>query len=289
MKASTFLQTYAHARRPEWEAAAVELAKRGELYPVAWVDVPVEGGGKRGVVRVSEDVLSLGEPGDAMRLPLTAGAAQAIANVYGALLPTKKLAIDINQAVRTRVQPVTYWPNPGANLESFAKHSVSIDQQIAALGNPPGLLGGHKKDVVVSNRTGAGKEMIYGWYAAAPLAGISLYTDSKGAKYIQPLSDIHDDGYVDYSHGIRLVYGTMTVDGREMPTASVYADTSLAPLVSDEGAIRQDKLRYGSSSAPGGSAPAGGGTASTLLSSSKGLLRTYLEGLRAEAMQRRSS
>lgn len=241
MKGSDFLRAYAKASRPEWEALVVELARRGELLPISWVEVPVRAssgsGGKTGSVFVSEDVITVGVPGDSFRMPLTASAAQAVADVYGALLPTKKLSMDINQAVRARVQPRPMG-NLGANLESYARHSRTIDEQLLALGSPSGLRGGHKKDLVVTNSKGPGKEAIYGWYATQPVPGVPLYKDAYGAMFVQPLSDVHDDAYVDYSHGIRLVQGNMKVDGQTMKTEDVYRDPSLASLVSDEGPIK---------------------------------------------------
>ena len=45
------------------------------------------------------------------------------------------------------------------------------------------------------------------------------------------------------SHGVRLVAGTMIVDGREMSVQEVLADPELSKLLSDEGAIRQPRYR----------------------------------------------
>ena len=58
---------------------------------------------------------------------------------------------------------------------------------------------------------------------------------------IQPLSTVHENTYADYSHGVRLVSGTMVVDGVERPIAEVLQDPKLAGLVSDEGAIRRPR------------------------------------------------
>lgn len=278
MRASDFLRTYAKASRPEWETAVVDLARSGDLLPVSWVEVLVRGGGKSGSILVSEDVITIGKPGDALRMPLTAGAAQAVADVYGALLPTKKLVMDVNQAVRARVQPRPM-NNLGANLASFAQHSRTIDEQLRALGSPAGLVGGHKKDLVVSNHVRAGREGIYGWYATEPVPGVALYKDAYGAQYIQPLSDVHDDAYVDYSHGIRLVHGNMKIDGVTRRTEDVYRDPSLSVLVSDEGPIREP--RY----APMRSVL----TPSALRDKYTGLADVYVEGFLATfAMSKRS-
>ena len=57
---------------------------------------------------------------------------------------------------------------------------------------------------------------------------------------IQPLSSVHVEWYVDYSHGIRLVSRDVVVDGVRRDLAALLADPVLWPLVSDEGPIRVD-------------------------------------------------
>ena len=54
---------------------------------------------------------------------------------------------------------------------------------------------------------------------------------------IQPLTTVHWDGYVDYSHGVRLVSRRMTVDGKERTVEEVLGDRRLCVLLSDEGPI----------------------------------------------------
>ncbi|HET9751340.1 MAG TPA: hypothetical protein VFP52_00195, partial [Myxococcales bacterium] len=88
------------------------------------------------------------------------------------------------------------------------------------------LTAGHKKDVVVTSQLASkpGKVAIYGWHQA-------------NGTPIQPLSTVHGDFYADYSHGIRLVAGTIVVDGEEQKLEDVYRDPLLCGLVSDEGPL----------------------------------------------------
>ena len=65
---------------------------------------------------------------------------------------------------------------------------------------------------------------IYGWHQ---LNGVP----------IQPLYVGHVDFYVDYSHGIRLVRGYMTVDASSVSVADVLGDPELHVLLSDEGVV----------------------------------------------------
>jgi hypothetical protein len=63
----------------------------------------------------------------------------------------------------------------------------------------------------------------------------------QNGKPIQPLSWIHESSYADYSHGARLVSGTVEIDGKELALAEVLRDPTLAPLLSDEGALRSTR------------------------------------------------
>ena len=54
---------------------------------------------------------------------------------------------------------------------------------------------------------------------------------------IQPLTIVHKDMYVDYSHGIRLVKRAATVDGKPRDLKFLLHDAKLNSLVSDEGPV----------------------------------------------------
>jgi len=111
---------------------------------------------------------------------------------------------------------------------TFAEHDAIIRSQLSRnLDAHPGVLvAGHKKDLV--NTRGLvqrpDRAAIYGWHLS-------------NGKPIQGLSTRHHAGYVDYSHGVRLMSGRMIVDGRPMTTAEVLADPNLAGLLSHEGTM----------------------------------------------------
>ncbi len=94
------------------------------------------------------------------------------------------------------------------------------------------LLAGHKKDVVVTNRLHhyARRLAICGFYKA-------------DGKPWQPLDTSlrrrlpHEDTYVDYSHGVRLIGGLMALGSEQRCVADVLLDPALCGLVSDEGII----------------------------------------------------
>ena len=58
---------------------------------------------------------------------------------------------------------------------------------------------------------------------------------------IQPLYIGHDSGWVDYSHGIRLISRRVLVDGVENDLRDVLEHPAMWPLVSDEGVMRDGR------------------------------------------------
>jgi hypothetical protein len=236
MKASAFVTTYKGRGHPAWEAAAVALAKEGGALASPAIAVDASTGGVLARFFVAGDYLTLGEPGDAMRMPLGAPAAQTIADDRGALLPTKKMVDLIWKAAGTRLAPHPMraeWQAKGLNpdqrmvqLDAFAEHDAVIDRQLApfvAGGTLPGqLIAGHKKDVVLTNHTAPGHVAIYGWHQI-------------DGKPIQPLNGTsHALGYADYSHGVRLVHPEMEIDGKLALVAEVLVDPKRAAFLSDE-------------------------------------------------------
>lgn len=185
-------------------------------------------------VRTLPDYLAIGSNGDYALVPMTPLTAQKIADATGSSLPTRKLVDDIYSAAEVKLTPSP--KQPGAIMMTtgyFNEHNETVRQQRAAAGAQNGqLIAGHKKDVVISNLLDQKphRVAIYGWH-------------QPNGKAIQPLSTIHEDTYADYSHGIRLIAGTVKVDGVERPIAEVLNDKNLAPLLSDEGPIHSPKVK----------------------------------------------
>jgi hypothetical protein len=55
---------------------------------------------------------------------------------------------------------------------------------------------------------------------------------------IQPLTIVHWNRYVDYSHGVRLVRDNIEIDGKRVKISDLLADPEHCQLLSDEGPIR---------------------------------------------------
>ncbi len=189
-------------------------------------------------VNVMPDYLAVGSDADQVLVPLTPLTAQKIADATGTVLPTRKLVNDIYASAEVKLQPSP--KPPGAKMTStayFAEHNTTVQKQrLAANAKPGQLIAGHKKDVVISNSLDRkpGTVAIYGWHQP---------TKNQQGKAIQPLSTIHEDTYADYSHGIRLIGGTVNVDGVERSTAEVLRDPVLAALLSDEGPIKNSRIK----------------------------------------------
>lgn len=186
------------------------------------------------IVRTLPDYLAIGSNEDYALVPLTPLTAQKIADATGSSLPTRKLVNDIYRLAEVKLAPSP--KKPGAEMMStryYAEHNQTIAQQRQQAGAQAGqLIAGHKKDVVISNRLDQkpGSVAIYGWH-------------QPNGKAIQPLSTVHEDTYADYSHGIRLIAGSVRIDGQEYAIQDVLKDPQLAPLLSDEGAIKNPRVK----------------------------------------------
>ena len=178
------------------------------------------------VYEVMPDYLAVGSDKDFVRTPLTPMTAQPIADAFGCSLPTRKMVNDIYEQAEVKLEPKPLTEKREA-VETFIQHNSIIEGQKA--GKPLGeLVAGIKKDVVITNMLLERPDhvAIYGWHK---LDGTP----------IQPLTTVHINWYVDYSHGIRLVKRSMLVDGNPRDIRDVLADPELCVLLSDEGIITE--------------------------------------------------
>ncbi len=167
------------------------------------------------------DYLSIGTNDDWARVPLTPQTAQLIANRYNCFLPTRKMVNDIYQQATIKLEPVPMVAFRDSTVTMW-QHHLAIEEQKK---ERSGLIAGIKKDVVISSKLRAnGKNdrvAIYGWH-------------KMNGQPIQPLYTGHVNWYVDYSHGIRLVYQTIWVNGKAMHYKDVLNTPSLKSLLCDE-------------------------------------------------------
>jgi len=181
---------------------------------------------------VTPDYLAIGSDDDYFLCPMTPTMAQQVADLLQCSLPTRKMvdAIWTQAAVKLAPAPIP----PSAQMTTvpvFNQHNTMVwNQRQPVLSQFPlgALVGGDKKDVVITNRIYTApappRVAIYGWHQ---LNGTP----------IQPLTTVHASTYADYSHGIRLANLKLLVDGQEKTIPEVLADSVLSALLSDEGVI----------------------------------------------------
>jgi len=173
------------------------------------------------VFETMPDYLAVGSDSDFARTPLTPMTALRIAARFGCALPTRKMVDAIYVQADVKLEPRPMIESREA-VRTFLEHNVIVEAQRA--GKPLGLLvAGIKKDVVQSVRLleKPNRVAIYGWHKL-------------DGSPIQPLTIVHRDTYVDYSHGIRLIRQSLLVDGKPTTLAAVLADPSLKILLTDE-------------------------------------------------------
>ena len=176
------------------------------------------------IIEVMPDYLAVGSDDDFVRVPMTPMAAQRIADAFGCALPTQKIVDQIYKAASVKLPPMPLTEAREAT-ETILQHNTIVEKQRTGrkLGE---LVAGTKKDVVVTNRLTEkpNRVAIYGWHKL------------DGAP-IQPLTIVHHNTYVDYSHGIRLVRRTVTVNDQPRDIRHVLHAAELCPLLSDEGPL----------------------------------------------------
>jgi len=227
-----FMRTLAGLDREAREEAVLRELKSGNipdflrrLAPITVTATDAEGRKHTAVYQVMPDYLAIGSDQDFVRVPMNPHTAQAFCDAFGFVLPTTKMVDDIWREATSKMipQPLT---ESRQDPMTFLAHNGMIERQIA--GQYPGeLRAGDKKDVVITNRLTEtpGRIAIYGWHFPSGVP-------------IQPLTTVHADWYVDYSHGIRPVARTIKVDDADIPYEEVLRDPKLHVLLSNEGVIK---------------------------------------------------
>lgn len=193
---------------------------------------------------VSPDYMSIGSDSDYVRISTDAPTSQAIADMFGCILPTKKMVDQIYQQAKTKATPAPmsggatvsgkfYSGKDFINLkmqhaDSLEEHNRMIERQLKRLNHKPGdLVAGIKKDVVIGNLLQNKKDRvnIYGWH-------------QNDGKAIQPESTFHEAAYFDYSHSIRLVDKNCKIEengtSKQVNIESLLKDPKYSKLISFE-------------------------------------------------------
>ncbi len=181
---------------------------------------------------VLPDYLAIGADSNYFLIPMTPILAQRICNALELTMPTRKMVNQIWSAASVKHSPQPIPPSSEmTTIPIMWQHNEMVwEQREALLAEYPlgELVGGNKKDVVISNKIYGnpppGRVVIYGWHY-------------QNGTPIQPLYSGHSEDYADYSHGIRLVQDSVTVNGQPAQITQLLQNDSLYVLFSDEGRI----------------------------------------------------
>jgi len=219
----------------ERQAKAADELLRGnvpnflrKLKPVDLTYRSPEGERITAVIWVTPDYLAIGSDEDFLPIPLSYPSAVLVAQAFDSVLPTPKIVDAIHEQSTCCVDPAPLPAGPTMrSCEYFLKHRTLIrsrrKKEACTLGD---LVSGDKKDLVITNRLNhkPGRVAIYGWHR-------------KNGEPIQPLSTVHGERYADYSHGVRLIYKTVWINGKTRSILDVLQDPHLAPALTYEGFI----------------------------------------------------
>jgi len=179
------------------------------------------------------DYMAIGSEDDYLYMPMTPSTAQYLANQLGCSLPTKKIVDIVYAAADIKLHPQPIPPSDKmTTIPVFVQHTDSIKSQISQLGferSANNIIGGHKKDVILSNKIYStdrnyDRVVIYGWHLSVNHP-------------IQPVYNGHIAKYADYSHGLRFISKVAFINGDSTQVAMILQDSKLSALLSDEGAI----------------------------------------------------
>lgn len=175
------------------------------------------------------EYVSVGKDEDCVRMPMGPIGAQVIADSLNCCLPTTYLVDRIYDAAEGRIDIFPFRPHGSRNQTALVYHDSNnaIKALYKAYGYRYGqLISGLKKDIVLTSYVERNPEYsrnvaIYGW-------------QHPDGTLQQPLFIRHGNFYADYSHGIRLIWHTVKIDGKEYELRDVMCDKVMYRLVSDE-------------------------------------------------------
>lgn len=178
---------------------------------------------------VLPDYIAIGTNDNYVRMPMGPLAAQRIADSLDCTLPTTFLVDRIAEASEGHIDIFPFRPLGGRNCQPivFQDSNNAIKALFKAHGYEFGqLISGLKKDIVLTYKimTLSGYERnvaIYGWH-------------HPDGRVQQPLFVRHGNFYADYSHGVRLIYNKVKIDGVEYDIREVLQSPELYRLLSDE-------------------------------------------------------
>lgn len=186
----------------ERERMIVQAVADGH-YDHPWHSIEHREGDHRVLVTVSRDTLRIGEPGDSVRVSLSARAQLQVAEILGASLLTPKLVDVIRKRMLAPFAPElrSWWKDGSMSWTSrMLEYGRELDRLTATL-EPDALIASPAKDWVRINpaRLPAGRAANYGFLGAGGASSVT------GLPCWQAVGTAHDARHVDYSQLPRFV------------------------------------------------------------------------------------
>lgn len=201
-----------------------------------------EADGHRLELDVLPDFLCVGTDDDFLRVVLWPTTLQRVADLFSATLITPFISDLIWQQADVRINALETTMPPTQDMIS-TKWFVEQNEKVEKLrAGRPGLITGHKKDVVIANSLALpqfhDRVAIVGWHKkdGTRIQGLN---PSPGI----PFNHTHHFEYIDYSHGGRLMAKFVWLDGAEALFEDVATDPALAKLVNGSDGVLKF-LRY---------------------------------------------
>lgn len=180
---------------------------------------------------VTPDYISIGNDSDYFLCPMTPLLAQRIADEWGCILPTKKMVDQIYSSADVKLPPQPIPPDSVMTLlPRFIQHndSVQLFRKSTVIQYPLGtLVAGTKKDIIIHQKIYSELKpgrprpvVIYGWHKL-------------NGEAIQPPNNWHQETYVDYSHGVRLVQKMAKINGADISLIDILQDEQYHVFISD--------------------------------------------------------
>jgi hypothetical protein len=228
--------TFAGAKTPrDVDAALHEMTNLGGAPRYIaiddWIPVDISGHGHTLRILVAPDYYAIGGFRVGRETPF---GAQDVADAFNAILPSRKLERDIQNASSPRIPFLDVkappWNIPLSHIETHAAvvaANDAADQKFGALGISPGdgLTIGYRKAIVVGPALDGTKVAIFGGI------GTNLDPTTGRRDIVQSYYTGHPSSYSDYSHGIVLVSRKAWLDGEPVDLrVDVFGSTDPAVL-----------------------------------------------------------
>lgn len=178
---------------------------------------------------VLPDYIAVGNNKDFVRMPMSTLAAQRIADSLYCSLPTSYIADRIAQVSEGALDIFPFRPLGSRNQQPivYQDSNNAINALFKAKGYHFGqFISGLKKDLILAYKLQNTPDCenhiaIYGWH----------HPDGRPQQRIHVK---HANFYADYSHGARMVYRTIKIDGKEYDLKEVLEDKKMYRLLSDD-------------------------------------------------------